>query len=251
MLQEQQNKKNEIVYPNVELWNTVKRLFDGDNPNGKDENVLKSIYNTEIVNPVKFNSGYYYFKPHGAKKENPSNEYFLNRQFQDFHNNLLQSGIMQKKYMDDFILPPTTMVQFYRSKKVVKTYMPLGMNTKKEICGFDDWAINIQILCINEANRTPQESRDLVIDWAMLLDHIQVSGDIFNKKKIYALVIEDIDIKTVAGHPNVFPIELRCVSSEPEELFLNNQLKEEFFNDKKMADFDKAIKSTDFNNFPL
>ena len=232
-------------------WDKLDKVFKSLSIDDSDEKSLKSIYNTEIINPVTFDSGFHYFKPHGGKSENVRNDFFMNKTFQDFHNNMLQGDIMQKKYMDKFVLPPTTICQFHRSKNIVKTNMPLGMGTKKEFYGFNDWEITIQILCLKEANRTAIESRDLIIDWAMLLDKINVIGDIFNKKKIFSIVIEDIDIKTIAGRPETIPIELRCVSTEPNELFLNQKLEEQFFNKKELQDFDKRMKDTDFNNFPI
>jgi hypothetical protein len=245
---QKENKNKEIVYPNVEIWNTVKRYFESDSATEKDEKVLKSIYSTEIINPVTFNSGFYYYKPHLFNEDRKSTDFFENKTFQTFHNNLKSSGIMEKKQMADYTLPPTTIVQFSRHKNMIKTNTLGGLGTKKEFYGFDDWQINIQILCINESNRTAREARDQIIDWAMLLDNIQVSGDIFTRKKIYAIVIEDIDLISVTGSPNVFPINLRCVSSDPELLLLNHGLKDQYFLDKKMQDFDKIIKSTDFNN---
>ena len=48
-------------------------------------------------------------------------------------------------------------------------------------------------------------------------------GSIFSKKEIYNIVIEDFDVRSVTGSPNVIPIELSAVSNEPVEIFLNKE----------------------------
>lgn len=88
-------------------------------------------------------------------------------------------------------------------------------NTIKEVFGFDDWEITIRMLCINEYGRTAKESRDLLIEWSNLRDSINVFGSVFNRKNIYNIIIEEINIKSIEGHPDVIPIELKCLSDEP------------------------------------
>jgi len=231
-------------------WDKLDEIFKSLSIDDSEEKYLTSIYNTEIINPVTFESGFHHFKPHAAKSGNVVNDFFTNKTFQAFHNSIMQGDVMQKRYMDTFVLPPTTICHFHRSKNIVKTNMPLGMGTRKEFYGFNDWEITIQILCLKEANRTAIESRDLIIEWAMLLDRINVIGNIFNKKKIFSIVIEDIDIKTIAGRPENIPIELRCVSTEPDLLFLNSKLDNQFFHDKKTQDFYNILKDSDLN-FPI
>jgi hypothetical protein len=214
-----------------------------------DVNALKSIYDTRIINPIRFDSGFYYYKPNVGKGTiNFKNQYSIHKSQQEFRNSIFKTGLMDKKKMDDFWLPPTAIVQFYRSKELIKTHTLTG--TKKEFYGFNDWEITIQMLCIKERNRTAQQSLDLLIEWANLLDSINVTSDIFNRKGIFSIVIEGIDIKTVKGKPDAIPVELRCVSNQPIEL-ANSHLKQEFFNKKSLYDLDKAIKSTDINNLPL
>lgn len=207
-----------ISYQNIEIWNLIRENFNEFNSN-IDEKKLKSIYDTEIVNPVKFNAGFYYAKPHPFKQKE-SNDFFNNQSFQNFHNNL-KSGFMEKKQMSDFILPATTLLQFYRSKNIVKTNTLFNNSTTKEFFGFDDWQITIEMLCIPEKNRTPQQTRDLVIEWAELMDIINVTAPQFLNKKIFAIAIENIEIITKQGSPNTIPIRLNCISSDPDLLLMN------------------------------
>ncbi len=120
--------------------------------------------------------------------------------------------------MEDFWLPATSLVDFHREKIMIKTNTLKG-NTIKEVFGFDDWEITIRMLCINEFGRTAKESRDLLIEWSNLRDSIKVLGSIFNRKNIYNIIIEEINIKSIEGHPDVIPIELKCLSDEP-DLFI-------------------------------
>ena len=176
--------------------------IEGFNPSLKDDfinedQVLKSVYGTPIIFPVQFRGGDY-----------PIYDWY---------------GKPKMKRYDDLWLPATTMVDFSRAKNVIKTNV-LGLNgTVKEVFGFDDWQIRIRMLCINDNKYKAREYADMLQDWFEIAGGINVFGSIFSKKEIYNIVIENIDIKSVTGSPDVIPIELSAVSNEPVEIFLNKQ----------------------------
>lgn len=176
--------------------------IEGFNPSVKDEfinedQVLKSVYGTPIIFPVQFRGGDY-----------PVYDWY---------------GKPKMKRYDDLWLPATTMVDFSRAKNVIKTNV-LGANgTVKEIFGFDDWNIRIRMLCLNDNRFKAREYADMLQDWFEIAGGINVFGSIFSKKEIYNIIVEDFDIKSVTGSPDVIPIEMSAVSNEPVEIFLNKQ----------------------------
>ncbi len=188
-----------IVEP---LGKTKEIKIEGFNPSVKDDfinedKVLKSVYGTPIIFPVQFRGGDY-----------PIYDWY---------------GKPKMKRYDDLWLPATTMVDFSRAKNAIKTNV-LGANgTVKEIFGFDDWNIRIRMLCLNDNRFKAREYADMLQDWFEIAGGINVFGSIFSKKEIYNIVIENIDIKSVTGSPDVIPIELSAVSNEPVEIFLNKQ----------------------------
>jgi len=190
------------VYITVPIGTPEKVKIEGFNPSVKDDfinedQVLKSVYGTPIIFPVQFRGGDY-----------PIYDWY---------------GKPKMKRYDDLWLPATTMVDFNRAKNVIKTNV-LGANgTVKEVFGFDDWNIRIRMLCINDNKYKAREYADMLQDWFEIAGGINVFGSIFSKKEIYNIVIENIDIKSVTGSPDVIPIELSAVSNEPVEMFLNKQ----------------------------
>lgn len=152
-----------------------------------------SRFGTPIIFPIKFKKGLY--KVYDEKSMIIHNEF------------------------NDFWFPPATMVDFSQSKNIVKTDM-LGANgTVKEIFGFDDWSIRIRTLCIADEMSAKDYAKN-IIKWSKVIQGIDVEGELFNVKDISTLVIEDIDIKSIEGRPNVIPIELSCISDQPIDLIL-------------------------------
>lgn len=138
--------------------------------------------------------------------------------------NTYKQGALVKTTMPDFLLPYATIVSFTRSMNMTQT-KTLGNNgTVKEIYGLDDWEINIQGICLTDdtrpAQRTADEQADELIRWRQVADTINVRGDIFANKNIYALCIKSLSINPEQGRPGVIPFTIEAVSDEPVELIL-------------------------------
>ncbi|MGB1307533.1 MAG: DUF6046 domain-containing protein [Oceanihabitans sp.] len=149
---------------------------------------------TPIMFPVKFKGGsYQYYK---------------------------QTGILAKKAINDFELPPTTIVDFRRAKNITKTNV-LGSNgTVKEIYGFHDWHIRIRGLCLDTPKIKAYEQHQELLKWEAIADSVEVVGDLFKDKSIFRITIEDVDFKQPQGKHNVIPFEITASSDEPLELVL-------------------------------
>lgn len=190
------------VYMTVPIGTTNEVKIEGFNPSVKEEDInedeiLKSVYNTPIIYPVSFEGGDY-----------PIYDWY---------------GKIKLKNYKQIWLPATTMVDFSRAKNIIKTNV-IGINgTVKEYFGFDDWQIRIRMLCLNDNKYKAREYADILQDWFEIAGGINVRGSIFSKKEIYNIVIENFDVKTLAGSPSVIPIELSCSSNEPVEIFLNSE----------------------------
>lgn len=190
------------VYITVPIGKTKEIKIEGFNPNVKEDfvnedQILKSVYGTPIIYPVQFRGGDY-----------PIYDWY---------------GKPKLKRYDDLWLPATTMLDFSRAKNTIKTNV-LGLNgTVKEIFGFDDWQIRIRMLCLNDNKYKAIEYADMLQDWFEIAGGINVFGSIFSKKEIYNISIEDFDVRSVSGSPNVIPIEMTAVSNEPVEIFLNKE----------------------------
>lgn len=166
-----------------EMSNKYPSAFDDDRV---------SVYSTPIVAPVFFKG----------------NDY---RVYDD------KGRIITRKY-EDLWLPATTMVDFSRAKNIIKTNVLGGNGTVKEIYGFDDWVIRIRMVCLNE-EKAAREYENLIVSWSEIIEPIEVKCALFTRKQIHRLVIEDMDIRSIVGQPDVVPIELSCVSDEAIELF--------------------------------
>lgn len=156
-----------------------------------EEYERKSIYGTPIVFPILFKGDEY--EVYDKKGQ-----------------------IIKRKY-EDFWLPAATMVDFNRPKNIIKTNVLGGNGTVKEIYGFDDWVVRLRILCI-DGDLKAREYEDKLIEFSKIIQPIAVQGFLFTKKEINSIVIEEIDIRSVTGSPNVIPIELSCISDEAVEI---------------------------------
>jgi len=128
-----------------------------------------------------------------------------------------------KERIPDFDLPASSIASFQQAKIETRT-MVSGGGTVKEMYGLDDWVITIRGICMNDKAHSGYEKAieqyGQLVKFGQLMDSIEVSGDLFDLKNIYRLVIIDVNFPELVGMPDVFPFELRCRSDKPIELIL-------------------------------
>jgi hypothetical protein len=130
------------------------------------------------------------------------------------------NGELYDKQLNDFDLPPTTVVDFRRAKNITKTNV-LGANgTVKEIYGFDDWQIRIRGLCLDTPSEKAYDLQSELLEWEKIADSVEVEGDLFLDKDIYRITIEEINFTQPQGRHNVIPFEITASSDQPLELVL-------------------------------
>lgn len=131
-------------------------------------------------------------------------------------------GNLADMEMADFVLPYATIVEFNRQMNMTKTKVMGSFGTVKEIYGLDDWNINIRGFCLSDKSRTAQQTAEeqahALVMWSQLVDSIEVSGDLFVQKAIYALVIENFQLSPVQGKPDVYSFTISAVSDKSIEL---------------------------------
>lgn len=146
----------------------------------------------------------------------------------------LLDGAIYKRYTDqgelvdfsmaDFVMPAATVVDFSREMNVSKTKLLGAGGTVKEIYGLNDWNINIRGFCLNdksrEAQKTAKEQAQALILWRQIADSINVTGDLFKDKAIFALVMENFQLSPVQGHEDMYSFSIQAVSDNPIELRL-------------------------------
>lgn len=134
------------------------------------------------------------------------------------------SGKLVDVAMNDFVIPAATIVDFSRDMNVSKTKV-LGANgTVKEIYGLNDWNINIRGFCLTDnsrdAQKTYEEQAHALVAWRQVADSINVTGELFRNKGIFAIVMENFQLSPVQGMPEIYSFSITASSDNPIELRL-------------------------------
>lgn len=129
------------------------------------------------------------------------------------------SGELIDVPMSDFVIPAATIVDFSRDMNVSKTKV-LGSNgTVKEIYGLNDWSINIRGFCLTDnsrdAQKTYEEQAHALVAWRQVADSINVTGELFRNKGIFAIVMENFQLSPVQGMPEMYSFSITASSDNP------------------------------------
>ncbi len=122
--------------------------------------------------------------------------------------------------MAKFELPPATMFSFRRAKNIVKTNVLGASGTVKEIYGFDDWIIDVRGLALDEPKRTAAEQISTLLQWEELCDGINVSGKLFEQRKIDRVALSDWSDNITQAKPGVVAFSFSLSSDVPLELIM-------------------------------
>ena len=130
-----------------------------------------------------------------------------------------RTGRLVDREYSDFEFPVATIVDFERSKDIVKTPTIGGSGSVKEIFGFNDWAINIRGVCLDDGSRSAQKTAKEQQNSLILLNEIAGSlglarGKIFFEKQINRIVFERLSISAVQGKPGIIQFEIEASSDE-------------------------------------
>lgn len=145
--------------------------------------------------------------------------------FQSGQYNIYKEGKIDKIQMDDFRLPLATLVTFRRKKRSSETPIVAGTGSITETYSLENWDVDFWGLCLDEPQH-PQgadtfiKQHDRLIEFEQIVDAIKVKGDLFTRKHIYSLKINEITFQPTQGKPRVLSFMLSCSSIEPIELII-------------------------------
>ena len=135
---------------------------------------------------------------------------FLGRSYKKYAPN----GEIEIVQMADFQLPPATMFSFRRAHNITRTNL-LGANgTVKEIYGFDDWVIDVRGLCLDEPTLSAHQQLEALLNWEELADGIDISGNLFEQRKISRVAISDWSDNLQQGSSGIIPFQFQLYSDE-------------------------------------
>ena len=138
--------------------------------------------------------------------------------------NYFAGGKIEKRKVEKFQFPLTTMVSVSRSKRDKITPVSAGDESVIEMYAFNPWEVRIQGVCVYDPSHPqaiqPADQRKLLANLenaADSLDLEKVDG-LFTDLGIYKLYIRGIHFGQLVGKPNQLPFEMTCLSDKPLEL---------------------------------
>ncbi|MDQ8012043.1 MAG: DUF6046 domain-containing protein [Flavobacterium nitrogenifigens] len=135
---------------------------------------------------------------------------FLGRSYQRYNAN----GEIERVEMNDFQLPAATMFSFRRAHNITRTNLLGNNGTVKEIYGFDDWVIDVRGLCLDEPEQSAHEQLEQLLKWEELADGIDISGALFEQRRISRVAIADWSDNLQQGSYGVIPFQFQLFSDE-------------------------------------
>jgi len=137
--------------------------------------------------------------------------------------NVYKDGKVVKTSVSSFRLPLATLVSFERNKRSTETPTAGGTGSVTETYCIENWQIEIHGLCLDEPGHPDgaetfwlQQKRLLEFD--DIVDAINVEGELFTVKNIYAIKINKTSFQPVPGKPRVLQYTIDCSSITPVEL---------------------------------
>lgn len=160
------------------------------------ESEVMSLLGTPVAMPVRFSAGSY-------TSRQPSGE------------------IVSLEY-PELLLPPTTLVEINRKKRIVRTSVNGSQTgTAKEYIGMDDFEVRFTGMIVSPDNNMPV---DYIQDFRAVMEApvaLDVTSELLQWFGVYQLVIEDYSIALVEGYSNLVAYQARAYSDTPIEVRAN------------------------------
>jgi hypothetical protein len=170
--------------------------YDGVQLTDGDESGLTSMFGTPILGDITFEGGTY--------------------------DRYVNGRLTQGRY-NDYTLPFSCICEFSRENHVITTNVLGNTGTVKELFGLGDWNISIRGIAVNgvdKAKKSAHEQIEMLVKYQEINSAIGVTGDVFEKKGIYSIVIKSLEIRPIEAKYNVIPFQIDAISDEPLELTL-------------------------------
>lgn len=121
------------------------------------------------------------------------------------------NGAPETRNLNALKLPPTTLVEYRRSKIVTKV-QAAGGGTFKEVFALGDWELNIFGVAIDWQDQSVEQVLAQLMEREQLASSIPVGGKLFNLLGIERILIESFEAKQLPGSPAKIPFSLTAVS---------------------------------------
>lgn len=160
------------------------------------ESEVMSLLGTPVAMPVRINSGRY-----------------TSRQ---------KSGEVVSLEYPELLLPPTTLVEITRKKRIVRTSVNgASTGTVKEYIGTDDFEVRLTGMIVSQDDNMPV---DYIQDFRAVMEApvaLSVTSELLQWFGIYNLVVDDYSIALVEGYSNLVAYQVRAMSDAPVEIQSN------------------------------
>jgi hypothetical protein len=110
-------------------------------------------------------------------------------------------------------------------KNIVKTAIQGRNGTVKELISLTDRSVNIKGVLVSPNSDYPEEQMQQLLEICDLQTDIEVVSPFLALFKVYNLVIEDCKFPQREGFRNLQAFELSCVSNNPIEVGINEDLR--------------------------
>ena len=116
-----------------------------------------------------------------------------------------------------FLMPLATLVDFRRDKVINKTPVVGGTGSVKEIYSLDDWNIGINGIILPDkqnpfVQQTVEEQMEILQLYSEVAGSINVDGQIFARRNISRIVIENLTFSPLQGRPNMMQYTIDAIS---------------------------------------
>lgn len=127
-------------------------------------------------------------------------------------------GTLIKVKRNELMLPPTSLIEVSRSKRVKELPTNNGNEEITTLYGHNSWRIRIYGVALPETNKTPKQQLNELLGFENLMDSIKVRCSYLLEYGITEITILDIASGQVKGMPNARAFQINAKSEKPAEL---------------------------------
>lgn len=126
-------------------------------------------------------------------------------------------GTLKSDKFSKFLMPVATVIDFSRTKKVLKTPTIGGLGSVKEVFSMEDWSISINGIILPDENNPPEYrtvagQMNAIQKFHEYAGCVGVEGKVFADRNIVNIVTESLTFSPVRGKPNMMQYSIQATS---------------------------------------